>query len=95
MNNEKYNGWTNHATWLVALHIDNDETLYNDALELVEQHDCELSVYEGSMELKNWLINLVNEVANLTPNNALVYDLINATLDEVNWVELFTYYTEK
>ena len=25
----RYNGWKNRETWLIALHIDNDEGLYN------------------------------------------------------------------
>lgn len=29
---EKYEGWTNHATWLVALTFDNDEPLYRKRL---------------------------------------------------------------
>ena len=31
---EEYNGWTNRETWATALHIDNDEGLYNYRLEL-------------------------------------------------------------
>ena len=28
---QTYNGWTNYETWNVALHIGNDEFLYNEA----------------------------------------------------------------
>lgn len=30
---ETYNGWTNYATWGVALVLDNDETTYNEVRE--------------------------------------------------------------
>ena len=89
-----YKGWTNDATWLVALHIDNDEVLQNHAFELVGQDDCEWSLYEASSELKNWFQELVDEVSNIIPHNALVCDLINATLYDVNWQELAEYYIE-
>ena len=29
-----YNGWVNHATWNVAMHIQNDQGLYHMAKEL-------------------------------------------------------------
>jgi len=32
---DKYNGWTNRATWCVYLWIGNDEALYNDARQAV------------------------------------------------------------
>lgn len=33
---DNYNGWTNRETWATALHIDNDEGLYNYRRELVD-----------------------------------------------------------
>lgn len=51
MNNEKYNGWTNYATWRVALEIF-DET--PDAWEEITADDCkdyaEMIVDNGSSE---------------------------------------------
>ena len=87
-----YNGWKNYATWLVALHIDNDEALQNHALELVGSDDSKL--YEASMELKNWFEELVDELQERIPNNALICDLINATLGEVDWYELGEHYIQ-
>lgn len=34
MSDDTYNGWTNHETWAVALHIDNDEGLYHYRSEM-------------------------------------------------------------
>lgn len=46
-----YNGWCNHATWEVALWLQNDEGLYNLALECGSYEDTvealnELGVYK-------------------------------------------------
>jgi hypothetical protein len=32
---EEYNGWTNRETWGLALHIDNDQGLQEQASELI------------------------------------------------------------
>jgi len=94
METQKYNGWTNYATWLVAVHIDNDQSLQYHALQLVGRDDCEWGLYEASMELKNWFEELVDEVQERIPNNALITDLINATLGEVDWYELGEHYIQ-
>jgi hypothetical protein len=38
MADQKYNGWTNRATWNVALWIGNDEAIYRDAVETVRRY---------------------------------------------------------
>ena len=43
MEHEDYNGWRNRETWACALHINNDESLQEWALELTKQ----LVAYHG------------------------------------------------
>lgn len=37
MSEEGYNGWTNYETWLLALNVDNDQSLYNFTRDLIKQ----------------------------------------------------------
>ena len=47
-----YNGWKNHATWNVALWIQNDEGLYNFAKESASYQDfaSDMRAYFDSVE---------------------------------------------
>jgi hypothetical protein len=50
MEDTKYNGWTNHATWNVALWIGGDEGLYNLAKDFNNYNDFKNTlseIYEG------------------------------------------------
>jgi len=39
---QDYNGWTNRETWAVALWINNEERLYNQAQDLVQEaRECQ------------------------------------------------------
>ena len=46
MTQTDYNGWTNRATWNVALHIGNDQFLYNTAKACVEYCDQSETPYD-------------------------------------------------
>lgn len=48
MEDIEYNGWTNHATWNVALWIGGDEGLYNFAKEFKRYSDFAENLKEVS-----------------------------------------------
>ena len=88
---ETYNGWTNYPTWLVALHINNDQSLQNHAFHIWEmgsQDDCDWGLYDYGQALKEWMDELTDAVNKAIPNSYLVTDLISFTLVSVNWREL-------
>lgn len=39
MTDEGYNGWKNHETWNVAMWIENDEGLYNGAVDFMKNEN--------------------------------------------------------
>lgn len=81
---KKYNGWTNYETWVVRLWLDNEEPSYRFWTE-------EARRWKGQ-ELAN--VHLANQLeedlTDASPvQGASVYaDLMNAALNEVNWLEI-------
>jgi hypothetical protein len=95
MKQESYNGYTNYATWLVALHINNDQSMQNHVFHIWEmgsQDDCDWGLYDYGQALKEWMDELTDAVDEAIPNSYLVVDLISATLVEVNWRELAEFF---
>ena len=85
MNDKTYNGWANHATWLVNLYIDNegwDNTVLSgksryEAKELIKEYvDYILSGYD-------------EEGKEVSP---FMWDLMQSTLSDVAWYELADHY---
>ena len=71
MQNEDYNGWQNRETWAVMLHLDNDQNLQQDYMQLykmVKSEDLTSDVltpdqkliYNFSDQLKEWVSDIVN-----------------------------------
>lgn len=75
-----YQGWTNYETWLVALWINNDEYLHDEARTL-----------ESPENLKDWIESLLLE----GEKASLKMDLITAALSKVNWKEIFKSFKEE
>lgn len=86
MTKKAYNGWYNYETWLVALHIDNDQDTAAELYDMAKKStgDTDTRDYGLSLAVKAWVTE------ELIPDmpHGLVQDLINATLAEVNWREI-------
>jgi len=78
----EYNGWTNYETWNFKLWADNDERTYKKVQKLVKD------------------INLADELRTLAEDEApelktsFYSDVINASIKEVNYLEIAKSYLE-
>jgi hypothetical protein len=50
---QEYNGWTNRETWAVALHINNDQGLYNQVREMANEYTTQRE--NASIANESWL----------------------------------------
>lgn len=78
MNNEKYNGWTNYATWRVNLEV-------FDGFEIDQDDAYELSEY-----LKEYLSDYLIE----TTSEGIARDYALAFVSDVNYYEIAEYLIE-
>lgn len=106
----EYNGWSNYETWLVALHIGNEQETHERAREMareaLEGAGEDFGVPKGpgcapeSLRAVHILADMLRDWADeeLAPQNSdniLVNDLIRSALDEVNWGEIAESYMDE
>jgi len=77
MENTKYNGWTNYATWRVNLEV-------FDGIAWLDQFDDGISVYDASVLLKEY----AQELIEVSSSEGLARDYALAFLSDVNWYEI-------
>lgn len=85
MSDTKYNGWTNYATWRVALEAFDgfDPTDYWDDYETLEKHELAERLKDNVEEL------LFYQVSNDTDySSRLLESYARAFLSDVNWYEI-------
>jgi hypothetical protein len=88
MNNDTtYNGWTNRATWCVALWMDNDGSLNNWREIYGEKSDKARAVADLAAQLELDAQEMMDEGV---PSNGMLLDLMLGTLASVNWREIAT-----
>ena len=104
MENEDYNGWTNRETWAVMLHLDNDQALQHDYMELYEQvskednnsevlTDEQNVIYQYEDQLREWITDILHPNYWLDHNMKIPEWTINMMVDSgslwiVNWKEI-------
>ena len=77
MTQTDYNGWTNRATWNVALWIGNDPFLYNTARACVEYCDNNETPYDK-------FIRCMLNASNDTTGDNIRWDSEEINHDEIN-----------
>ena len=95
MDTQKYNGWTNYATWMVNLHFDNldftddiEEGIFDD----MDKDDIRCHVASWIQELVESYVDEVLESDNVNP--VFLSDLVNTTLNDVDWHDIADHYVD-
>lgn len=91
MENTKYNGWTNYATWRVNLEYDlssyDVSSLLEDCFEVrTLEENKEDIIYDLQEQLKEYIENSLE----LDCNNETTLSYARAFIDDVNWYEIAT-----
>ena len=80
---DKYNGWTNYATWRVNLEI-------FDGIDPSEMGWHKLDKYDLAQALKEYANELIEQDA----KEGLALDYARAFLDDVNWHEIAQHFAD-
>ena len=92
MDTQKYNGWTNYATWMVNLHFDSldfSDEVESGQFDDMDADDIRCHVASSIQELvKSYLEEVVDT------NNCFVADVINSTINDVDWHDIAEHYVD-
>ena len=90
----EYNGWKNHATWLVALHLSNTPHTNDAAIEICNRHNDE---YDAMQELRDYVYENIDLQANLGRSAwcLLASDLMYGYLQDVDFLEIVQNFKDK
>lgn len=95
MSEKGYNGYSNYATWLVNLHLSNDEGTYNYVNELAQNavDSAESDKYTTKKEnaiqiLSGSLKDMIEEDNPLADKSNLYSDMLQAIIDEADYYEI-------
>lgn len=97
LQNREYNGWENRCTWLVHLHLSNEQALFLEIAHLVA---CEPNDERAGHLVEQWGRASITSWINRVPTRnrpydeqigLLVWDLLGAALAYIEWDELVTF----
>ena len=92
MDTQKYNGWTNYATWLVNLHF--------NCLDFTD--DVESGVFDDMdadgirCYLASWIQELVESYLEevVDTDNCFLQDIMDTTINDVDWHDIADHYVD-
>ena len=92
MDTQKYNGWTNRATWLVNLHVDSLD--FTDTVDDGTFDDMDKDSILGYVAsyIQDVVESYLDEVVDT--DNCFVQDLINTTINDVDWHDIADHYVD-
>lgn len=89
-----YNGWANHATWIVDLHLSNHEVIYDMITGMgrvswgeTEGDSAKYRIVFAD-RIKSFTEEEVQGVVYGSAMGLLASDLLNAALSDVDWEEI-------
>ena len=96
MGEEKgYNGWSNYATWLVSLHLSNDEGTYNYVNELAQEaidnakaDEDTTKKQDAAYRLSGLLKDVVEEANPLADSATMFSDMVQYMIDSADYYEI-------
>ena len=97
MSDKTYNGWKNYETWLIALWIDNEQRLQEEA-RMIARYAARKNLGDDTLPaladgLKQWVEDW-HDVYAVSEKGGFVSDLLNAAMSEIDWYELAEHYLE-
>lgn len=95
MDTQKYNGWTNYATWLVNLHfdcLDFTDEVDSGVFDDMDADDIRCHVASSIQEIVETYVDEVLDSDNVNP--VFLSDLINTTINDVDWHDIADHYVD-
>ena len=86
MTNQTYNGWANHATWLINVWTDGDDEIARIS------HKDNGSLYDRTQELKAYIGEAYLDGKDAEAS--LMSDLLSSVLCDVDWHRLVAHYED-
>lgn len=87
--NRKYNGYTNSLTWLVSLHVNTDERLYNIVQKYISTLSSQkLNSSETILILASYIQSLISDILENDAKELLTKNIINDVLDNIDFIDI-------
>jgi hypothetical protein len=94
MDTQKYNGWTNYATWLCNLWFDDFTPLFEDHIEdLSDEHEDKADLLNT---LEMWIKDDVNEYVESIVDERVgfVMDLVGSAFKDIDFRDIAEHYVD-